>query len=127
MVCSQNFSSILIKLQNLQIYLKPNFSFSKIPNIHSAQCPEISNIPFNSNQTKELKSTLYFVKNLTNRPRSAIKVSDQNALRQKLVQKSIFKFLSCSTHSPHQNPIKIEPRFILKLPQNLNLSPAKNC
>ena len=118
MVCSQNFSSILIKLQNLQIYLKPNFSFSKIPNIHSAQCPKIPNIPFDSNRPKEPKSTLHFVKNLTIRPKSTKNNSDENALRSKLVQKSICKFLTCSTHSPHQNPIKIVLKFILELLKN---------
>ena len=82
-------------------------------------------MPVDSNQPKEPKSNLHFIKNLNNRPRSSIKVSDQNTLCQKLVQKSICNFLSCSSYSPHQNPIKIEPRFILKLPLNSNLGPVK--
>ena len=92
------------KLQKLQIYFETNLSFTKILQIHSDQCPIISNIPIDSNRPKEPKSNLHFVKNLTNRPESTKNDSDENTLRPKLVQKSICKFLSCSTHSPHQNP-----------------------
>ena len=78
------------------------------------------------NRPKEPKSNLHFVKNLTNRSKSTKNNSDENTLRSKLVQKSILKFLSCSTHSPHQNPIKIVPKTITNCSQKSNLNPAIN-
>ena len=108
------FTDLISQSTEITNLLENHLLFTKISLIHSAQCPKISNILIDSNRPKEPKSNLHFVKNLTNRPKSSIKVSNQNTLRQKLVQKSICNFLSCSTHSPHQNPIKILPKFIQK-------------
>ena len=71
------------------------------------------------NNFKHTKSNLHFVKNLLKRSKSTIKVSNQNTPPSKLVQKSIFKFPSCSSYSPHQNLIKIMPKIIQKPIQKL--------
>ena len=84
----------------------------------------ISTMPFHSKSPKESKSINGSSKNLSKRPKSAKNNSDENTLRQKLVQKSILKFLSCSSYSPHQNPIKIELKAILKSSKNQNFSPV---
>ena len=81
--------------------------------------PTISTIPFSSKQPKESKSTLGSSKNIVKLYKSGFKDSDENTLRQKLVQKSILKFLSCSPYSRRQNPIKFEQKNMQNCSQNL--------
>ena len=95
---------LISKVTKIPKIVRTNLLFTKISKIRSDQCPKISSIPIDSNRPKEPKSNLHFVKNLTNCPKSTKNNSDENTLRSKLVQKSIRKFLSCPTHSPHQNP-----------------------
>ena len=85
----------------------------------------ISTMPFDSNQPNELKSSLGSFKNLAKLSKSTKNNSDQNTRRSKLVQKSIFKLLSCSSYSPHQNPIKIELKTIRNCSQKLKLGSAE--
>ena len=87
----------------------------------------ISTMTFHSKSSKESKSTLGSSKNLAKRSRSGFKVSDENALHQKRIQKSILKFLSCSSYSPHQNPLKIEPKTMRNRPQKLLFMFGRNC
>ena len=122
-------SNITFSPQNIQIM--HNFRFSPfvtklhqmVPNPHY---PMISTMPFHSKSSKESKSTLGSSKNLAKLSKSTKNNSDQNTLRQKLVQKSLFKFLSCSSYSTHQNPIKIEPKTMKKCSQNLHLCSVEN-
>ena len=89
--------------------------------------PTISTMSFHSKSSKESKSTLGSFKNLVKLSKSTKNNSNQNTPPSKLVQKSIFKLPSCSSYSPHQNPIKIMPKIIQKPIQKVKFSFGHVC